>query len=52
MSRTPITSVPFRLHYSDGTTQDISATSAAEAREMGKRDGLLIEKCKIIKETN
>jgi hypothetical protein len=44
------TTTPFRLHYSDGTTADIDATSAEDARQIGQRIGVKIEKTKVIKE--
>ncbi|MGV1801533.1 hypothetical protein ACQZ6A_06630 [Agrobacterium vitis] len=40
----------FRLHYSDGTTANIEATSAAEARKSSHVPGLLITKCKTLRE--
>jgi hypothetical protein len=46
----PEIKTPFRLHYSDGTTADITATSAQAARDMGQREGVKIDKTKVIKE--
>ncbi|MVB04199.1 hypothetical protein GN325_20760 [Agrobacterium vitis] len=40
----------FRLHYSDGSTVDVEAASAADARKSGHVPGLLITKCKTLKE--
>ncbi|TWD54512.1 hypothetical protein FB480_103424 [Agrobacterium vitis] len=40
---------PFRLHFSDGSTADVSAGNPAEARKRGSREGLAISKVKMIK---
>ncbi len=42
--------LPFRIHFKDGTTEDVRATSAAEARECARPGE--IDRVKIIRDTS
>lgn len=41
---------PFRLHFADGNTEDVTAENPLAARAAASRDGI-ITKVKIIRET-
>lgn len=42
--------LPFRLHFADGNTEDVTAENPLAARAAASRDGI-ITKVKIIRET-